>query len=330
VDPKGAQNVRPVAFADNQRRSMWPKDQIISLGPGETTSVTCFFCPTRLGHYRGAVILNSGKHGQSEYVVTGYASLPAPITELAWNRESCKPTVTPIVIPYANEQKVRAVQLIPEALNPQSTKNMTIATDHVQLYSEKISFHTDVFGDGQYNWSPFQTPKQLVLEPAEPKRDGTYLATHLTRANLVDIKDNTELPVRFDPVASGEYSCNVVLTGTDDIRVYAIAANVSGDALGAAGGVQEAEFDSSVECIAGEVSRFELEIPACDEVYRVLSDLPVFVSGEATTWKGPRTFSVQLEPGVDDVGTVEGRFVFMSGPSVVTHHVMIRVMAASE
>jgi hypothetical protein len=322
------QKLRSVAYADNQRRSMWPRDQVVSLGPGESKDVACFFCPTRLGHYRGAVILTSTRFGQSEYVVSGHSSLPAAIGELVWQRESCKPSVTPIVVPYANEQKVASIQRIPEALNPKSTKNMTIATDHVQLFSEKIHFNVDVFGDGQFNFEPFQTPTKLTLDPAEPKRDGDYLATHLTRANLVQIKESTELPVRFDPVASGEYNCKVVLTGADDIRVYAIAADVAGNVNGANTDANTAEFDSNVVCVSGEVSRFSLDIPAGGDGYKVLSDLPGFVSGESLTVAAAlRSFTVQLEPAADDVGEHTGRFVFVSDSVMVTHHITISVAA---
>lgn len=328
TEPAANQKLRAIAFADNQRRSMWPRDQVVSLGPGESKDVSCFFCPTRLGHYRGAVILTSTRFGQSEYVVSGYSSLPAAIGELVWQRESCKPSVTPIVVPYANEQKVASVQRIPEALNPKSTKNMTIATDHVQLFSEKIHFNVDVFGDGQFNFEPFQTPTKLTLDPAEPKRDGDYLATHLTRANLVQIKESTELPVRFDPVASGEYYCKVVLTGTDDIRVYAIAADVAGSVNGANTDTDTAEFDSNVVCVSGEVSSFSLDIPAGSEGYKVLSDLPGFVSGESDVVSAALgSYAIQLEPTADDVGEHTGRFVFIADSAVVTHHITISVAA---
>jgi hypothetical protein len=44
--------------------------------------------------------------------------------------------------------------------------------------------------------SPFKVEKNFALRPAEPSRDGQFLAPHITKSRLVNLKETTDLDVR--------------------------------------------------------------------------------------------------------------------------------------
>eukprot|EP00041_Stephanoeca_diplocostata_P040567 m.1639941 g.1639941 ORF g.1639941 m.1639941 type:complete len:2316 (+) comp38926_c0_seq1:162-7109(+) len=323
------------AFADNHRRALWTSVQEITLAPHETRAIPCHFCPTRLGSYRGAVLLSNAALGQVEAVVTAYGDLPRA-ESVTWQVNACTSSALTVAVPYANQRKVAAVADIPDALHPDLTRNLTLATDHSGVISDAVAMHVDVHFHGTLNWSPFRAPPQLVLQPAEPDRAGTLMATHLYKSSLVKIKETTELPLTFDAVAAGKYSCDVILTGRDDIRLYTVVVTVADE-------IPPTPMSQPVEttrpctfaCVAHETASVAVAVvnPTSRAItYEVYGhELPKFVAADASDITVPAQstglFDLDLLP--THSGTFTGRLSFVAAAHVQVCPVEINVERAS-
>lgn len=329
--PIALSTIPKAAFDDNGRLSMWTKVTTLTLDPGESTEVACCFCPTRLGDYRGALLLTSDVAESVEIVVTGFAGLPSAI-ELQWKSAACTFVETTIPVPYGNEFKVAAVKSIPGALNPQSTKNMSLATNREGLISEEVLMKVGVHFRGAKK-SPFRAPKEFTLCPATPSRNGKFMATHITKSSLVELNDATDLEVHFDPVSAMEYIADVVLTAHDDIRIYTIKAVVVDEIERATSTSQQGtEVHVTHRCTAQQVAQFYVTVPNPtnrDAEYDVVHDLPSFAvlpegihcvpSGQSATYQ------VSMRPQFS--GPYEGKLTFVSRGHV--HVVTVAITVAT-
>lgn len=319
------------AFADNRRRGLWTTLREVTLAPRETRAIPCHFCPTRLGSYRGAVLLSNAALGQLESVVTAYGELPLAET-LTWQASACTSSVLTVAVPYANKRKVAAVADIPDALHPDLTRNLTLATDHRGVISDAVPLQVDVHFHGTLNWSPFRAPPQLFLQPAEPDRTGTLMATHLCKSSLVKLKETTDLALTFDAVAAGKYTCDVILTGKDDIRLYTVVVPVADE-------VPPTPLSQPVDttrpcaftCVAHENTAVAVAVvnPTPRAVtYAVYGhELPMFVAADASEITVPARASGDFVLGLQPTrsGTFTGQISFVAAAHVQVSPVEITV-----
>lgn len=201
------------------RKSMWAEQSEVSLKAGETRRLKCCFCPTRLGEHRGALVLDNEQLGQVQTVVTGLASLPEPVAYFEFDGRSMMYNVT---VPYNNRLKQQALESIPDGMEPEVTHTLTITSKNGKLISKELNLRCRIASIADRDSQPFKCGKRLVLRPGSASATGTIFAPHITTAALVHEKLSTDFQLKFDPIGGGQYGCDIIFEGFDDIRVYRV------------------------------------------------------------------------------------------------------------
>jgi hypothetical protein len=122
-------------------------------------------------------------------------------------------------------------------------------------------------------------PKQVTLHPGEPSKDGKLLATHVTTSSLVKYKETTEMEVRLNPLRKGDYECQVLFSGNDDIRVYRFLMRVN-DPRTVVEPVAPLQREIMLTAGTEQVETFEVTNNGPEPTeFKVLVDLPKGVAG---------------------------------------------------